>query len=202
MTLNIADDFESIVDNLDAVVFTALDDQAFNVNAASQPVRHHEASNSGGQYTTEDRVFLFSQAGVGQPPDVGSKINDGTDWTVLSSRTDRLTNRFRCVCRSSSVIGTVTIQTASFNQDDNGIQETTWTDSLTDVPATVIQDSSQTETEHQVEKLKPRVQVVFLSPQTLSKNHRIVSGSQVFRIMGLDDVENLADLYSVQAEEW
>ena len=166
------------------------------------PVKLSEVEASLGRYTAEDRVFLFSQNGVTNAPEVGSTITEGTDWTILSVRKDRQTNRFRVVCRSSAVIGTVTIQTATFSQDDHGIQTATWTDSLTDVPATITKDSAAVETEHQVDKMKTRYSVHFLTAQTITKNTRIKDGALILRPIGLQDLESLTDLFTVKAEEW
>src|SRR5690606_15236142 len=109
LTLDIADDFESIVDGLETISLRGhANGQAMPVEIADalrRSIRTYEAAQSNGRYLSSDVAWHFDcRRGT---PEVGGVIidSDGTQWRILDFEKQTLKNRWRCVCRENKIEG-------------------------------------------------------------------------------------------------
>lgn len=129
---DIADDFATVVDGLEAVTLQTSDEVAWEsmtvnewaeltvdewdamlvadpqtaiAKALQRALTTIELAQSEGKYRAGDTVWHFPFSEVSTAPVPGDKIIDASleRWTVLSASEQTLSARFRCVCRNLSI---------------------------------------------------------------------------------------------------
>ena len=192
--LDISTDFATIVDGLAVVSINGTD-----VNSVlRRAVTTKEAAQSSGKYLTSDTVFHVDINEHAARPAIGGQIvdQDGDTYTILEVAKQTLANRWRCICRKLSIEGglTVTIQKATFVKSDTGAEEPTWANVAVDVSAKITIESETTDDAHDARNLTQTATVYFATPQTLTPQHRIVSGATILKVIewqGFDDIKAL-----------
>jgi hypothetical protein len=200
LSTDIAADFGLVTDFLAPVT---VDGASVN-NALRRAVTTSEAARSGGKYLSSDTVFHLDIAELPSRPAIGGQIvdQDGDTYTILEVAKQTLANRWRCIARSLYLdpAQTVTIQQATFSKSTTGAQEPTWTDVATNVPAKVVIESETVDDTHDGRSLKQTATVYFATPQTLTPQYRIVSGSTILKVIEWQGFDDLKALFRCKCE--
>lgn len=195
LALDIADDFQAIVDGLAQVSV----DWKTVPTCLRRAITTKEAGRSDGKYLTSDTVFHLDIAEHPARPAIGGQIveSDGEIWTILEVAKQTLSNRWRCICRQLYIDPsfTVTLLKAVYEKGITGAQEPTWQTIAENVVAKIQIDRESVEVEHEYRTSVKTASVYFAQPQPLSANHRIAGpNGEVLKVIaweGLDDVTRL-----------
>ena len=203
LTLDIAEDFETVTDNLHSVTVDGI-----NVNSAlRRAVTTKEAAASGGKALASDTVFHLSALEQEARPAIGGAIvdSDGT-WTILSVQWQTFVKRWRCICRqlfidASDPANKVTIQQATYAKGDTGAQEPAWQTIAQNVVAKVQWQSSRVSTEHTDRTTESVVKVFFTESRSLGVATRIItSDSKTLKVLSWDGFSEIDQFFTATCE--
>ena len=139
---DIQDDF-ALVDGLENIEIASGGSTQSEIKSLFRQVTTTEAEASGGKYTTDDSVFIISDRGLEVNLEVGGTVTEsGEVFDILGVRRKRHTHRYMITGRSLAVLGTLTIQTKTFEKNDDGVQEPTWADTEVDIPGAIHEVSA------------------------------------------------------------
>lgn len=197
VTLDITDDF-AVVDNVETVTLTAQDGTDQTVASCfSTPLRTREIEASDGKYTAGDRRFHLPTDNVTGLPEVGGTITDSDyTYTILDVERAVMSGIWKLASRKLAIFSDlttlVTIQSATWAKDANGVQVATWVTEAANVRAKIQPTTENVGTDEKSRGIERRFTVIFAADQTLDHNRRIVGpDGKVYRVLSYSRRERI-----------
>lgn len=188
LELNVAGDFATILDGLEAVVVKRQHTpETIPVAKAWRYVsKVEEAELGGADYTRHDVVWQLPWDEANDPPRLGDRIIDeaGLCWTILSVERPRLDTRFRCLARNLHLafgLNTlVDVQLADVDDLSSRLESVSWITVQASVPARILLDRTKVALDPGDDEQAPAVtsaatcRVILGDQIELNHNHRLV----------------------------
>ncbi len=166
-----------------------------------------EAAQSNGRYTASDVTWHLPAGELNDPPRLGDLIvdNDGGRWTVLDVQSATMQTRWRCACRSLTVVygldDTIDVLAATYTKDGGGAAEPTWRPWKTGIRARIQPASAKMGTEHGARRTVTRYHVFVEEDLTLDHTHRIqCADGTVYKVVGTKAAERIGELQTIEIE--
>jgi hypothetical protein len=180
--LNIADDFDAILDITEAVTLkrrasaaTIAIAKAWRYSSLSQQA---EPAMPGVAQT--DVVWQFGWEQAVDPPRIGDSIVDVSNdcWTIFSVEVRGAKTRLRCVTRNLQIVhqllDRVEIQTAVWEDSGSGPEIVGWTTLLSAVPARIQPDQTTIDNTVDPPTSIASFRVMLADETPLDHNHRLI----------------------------
>jgi head-tail adaptor len=193
VTFDPSADFADVVDGLESVTLAYREGSSVTVaNAHRREVNWHEIEASGGDVRGGDTIWHWPQSESASQPPLGSTItdSDGNVFTILEISPShqclaKWVARGRDLVHEARLDTLVTIQSATFAKDADGVAVASWADAYASVRARVQPVSYTAEVEHDADEVERMVRIILESALS------IVPGAD-YRV-----IDNNGNVYSV-----
>lgn len=204
ITLDLTDDFASVVDNLVSATVVWPGTSVAVTQALRREVSRREVESSKGLVFQGDLLWNLPKSEVATRPPLGAKIvdSDGAKWTVLDVRDSTITDRWRIITRNlafqNRLDALVTIQKATWSKATGGAASASWSDHLRRVPARIQPQETEVKVEHNAhaEVTTHRIilseEITELKSSEASRDYRVKDqADEVYKIVGYEQSERI-----------
>jgi hypothetical protein len=163
-------DFEKVIDGSENVTLEVSGTaNRVVLNAHRNQISTEEVEASNGLAKLGDTIWQWPTSETPTQPALGSVIvdGDGNNWTILSIDKRVMNTVWSAICRNLAVEARldtlVTIQTATYAKDADGVAVPTWSDAYTSVRAKVQPITQTPEVEHDADETEQTVRIILES---------------------------------------
>ena len=201
---NISGDFAKVVDGLEAVTLTYRDGSSTEVavtHAHRREIGWREAERSGGDAKAGDTVWRWPASEAATLAPLGSTItdSDGTVHTILEvGESHQVLGQYRARTRDlaheARLDTLVTVQSATYAKDADGVAVPTWADAYTSVRAKVQPEQHAAEVEHGADEVERMVRIVLAADLAIvpGADYRVVdSDGEVYTVVRYEQTERI-----------
>lgn len=206
--LTLSNDFQNVADGLVPVTLIRRSNGLeTGLTALRRAISEQEVAASNGLYSSTDTHWHLAVEGM-EPPHLGDTLREGTtEWTVLRCECHSLGSRHRLTCRNLVVAERldtlVSIQSVTQTKGIDGALVQLWTDSMTNVRARIQPERFDRVRDAGRDRLQAEYRVFVLPTISVSAKNRIVAGTgEIYRILGIEQFEQLDRCLELIVEEW
>jgi hypothetical protein len=208
VTFDPSDDL-SCCDGLESVTLRQLSGAAGGVviGALRRQMRTSEAEASDGRYQATDLVWHLPADQLSVPPAVGSVISDalGVRYVVLEAQRATLGTRWQCRARNLAIVSgldqPVTLQQATWTKSPSGSQVAVWHNVQINLAARIQPQQADISIEYDRRLTRVTHKIFVADDIVVDHTCRIVSGDDVYRVLGYERPEQLDGLFTILAAQ-
>lgn len=169
-------------------------------------IESREAAASGGRYLAGDVDWHLPSAALTAAPEIGSVLIDqnGTAYTILRTERATLGTRWVCHSRNLSITGDldrlITLERATWTKDANGVATPEWSIARSDLAARIQPETGAISVDQDRRLTRVTHRVYLAEAVAVDQDYRVLSGGEVFRVLGFEQLARIDALCCLLVE--